>query len=71
MTTDKHNTEDLPEDVNTCHEMIFVMSDSIRELSSEREQLKKREEELLAKIQHLLLGNRREKYIDPKHRRMW
>lgn len=65
MTTDKHNTEDLPQDVNTCHEMIFVMSDSIRELSSEREQLKKREEELLAKIQHLLLGNRREKYIDP------
>jgi transposase len=65
MTTDKHNTEDLPQDVNTCHEMIFVMSDSIRELSSERELLKKREEELLAKIQHLLLGNRREKYIDP------
>ncbi len=57
--------EDLPQDVDTCHEMIFVMSDSLRELSTERDQWKKREADLLAQIQHLLKGNRSEKYIDP------
>lgn len=65
MTTEKHSTEDLPQDVNTCHEMIFVMNHSIVELSEKVDQLAKQKEELLAQIKKLLAGNRREKFINP------
>lgn len=56
---------DLPAELNTCHEVILVQSAAIKDLSKERDKLKQENEELHAAFKKLLAGNRREKFINP------
>lgn len=59
------NSKELPIDVSTCHEVILVQSDAIRSLDQKVNRLEQEKQDLMSQIQKLLLGNRREKYIDP------
>lgn len=58
------NNSDLPDDLNTAHEVILVQSDAIVELKGEVDSLKKAREELLAEIRFLKSGKKREKFIN-------
>jgi hypothetical protein len=58
-------SNELPSELGTCHEVILIQSDAIRDLSSERDSLKKELEQLNAMLKKLLAGNRPEKFINP------
>ncbi len=58
------DTRDLPTDLSTAHEVILVQSDSITKLSDQVDELKKKQEELLAAIRYLQSGKKREKFIN-------
>jgi len=59
------NAKEMPNDLNTAHEVILVQSTAIETLSCERDKLKKENDELNAYIKRMLYGKRREKYINP------
>lgn len=56
---------DLPNDLNTAHEMLLTQSDFIQELSSKYEQAMKDLAESHAAFAKLLAGNRSEKHVHP------
>ena len=59
------NAKEMPNDLNTAHEVILVQSTAIETLSCERDKLKEENDELNAYIKRMLYGKRREKYINP------
>jgi len=64
-STSMQNANELPDDLNTAHEVIVTQSAFIHELSGKNEQLKQELAEAHAAFSKLLAGNRREQLINP------
>jgi len=63
-STSMHHVNELPNSLDTCHEVILVQSAAIVDLSKERDKLKQDLTEAHAAFKKLLEGNRREKFIN-------
>lgn len=64
-STSMPSTNELPNDLNTAHEVIVTQSVFIQELAGKNEQLQKDLAEAQAAYSKLLAGNRSEKFINP------
>ena len=64
-STSMESTNELPNDLNTAHEVIVTQSVFIQELAGKNEQLQKDLAEAQAAYSKLLAGNRSEKFINP------
>ena len=64
-STSMQNANELPQDLDTAHEVIVTQSGFIKELAAKNEKLEKELTEAQAAFAKLLAGNRSEKFVNP------